>query len=353
VTSLLSDEAVREPERYFARLRETAPVSWNEPHRAWVVTRHADIAAALRNPHLTAERIRPFRERPAEFPEPDALDVGRHPNNHLGFGFGVHFCLGAPLACLEVACAVGRPMSKVPVEPISVSLVAESRSARSMRTSRSSALLSFASAFESTRRNTGAVSRALLPMTRQASQSLTFRRSWVPSLFNEAAKRMIWSGALSLVNFTFIRGPVGVATFSVQPSLGTVPRTCSSVGEARPTSTVPASPASKVSLAPCSGAGTLSLVSVQAGPGAGDVLSDGGAVSEVVAVVELDPGADVEDVDELGDVDAVGGGLPGPDDEVVVSSGGAGGWPSAARAGARARRPTAPVARAASVRWRI
>lgn len=38
---------------------------------------------------------------PAQFPEPNALDVARSPNRHLSFGRGVHFCLGAPLARLE------------------------------------------------------------------------------------------------------------------------------------------------------------------------------------------------------------------------------------------------------------
>ena len=38
----------------------------------------------------------------AVFDRPAAFDVTRHPNPHLGFGHGVHFCLGANLARLEI-----------------------------------------------------------------------------------------------------------------------------------------------------------------------------------------------------------------------------------------------------------
>jgi hypothetical protein len=38
---------------------------------------------------------------PTHFLNPDKLDVQRRDNKHIGFGFGVHFCLGAPLARLE------------------------------------------------------------------------------------------------------------------------------------------------------------------------------------------------------------------------------------------------------------
>jgi cytochrome P450 family 142 subfamily A polypeptide 1 len=39
---------------------------------------------------------------PRHFADPECLDVTRQPNNHLAFGFGTHFCLGAALARLEI-----------------------------------------------------------------------------------------------------------------------------------------------------------------------------------------------------------------------------------------------------------
>ncbi|MFE0337601.1 cytochrome P450 [Streptomyces sp. NPDC058955] len=41
-----------------------------------------------------------------QFPDPRRFDVDRHPNRHLGFGHGIHFCLGGPLARAETEIAL-------------------------------------------------------------------------------------------------------------------------------------------------------------------------------------------------------------------------------------------------------
>lgn len=44
---------------------------------------------------------------PAVFADPDTLDVGRADNAHISFGAGVHFCIGAPLARVELQASFG------------------------------------------------------------------------------------------------------------------------------------------------------------------------------------------------------------------------------------------------------
>src|SRR6266704_5750262 len=49
---------------------------------------------------------------PAQFPEPDRLDIERVPNRHLELGHGIHFCLGAALARAESQIAINSLLAR-------------------------------------------------------------------------------------------------------------------------------------------------------------------------------------------------------------------------------------------------
>jgi cytochrome P450 len=77
----------------------------------WFLVRRTTTEVELSGVRIPAgETVMPWiasaNRDPSRFPEPDRFDVRRDPNRHLGFGHGIHFCVGAPLARLEARVAL-------------------------------------------------------------------------------------------------------------------------------------------------------------------------------------------------------------------------------------------------------
>jgi len=58
-----------------------------------------------------------------QYEHPDRLDVLRRENRHLGFGHGIHFCLGAPLARMEMQAAIPALLQRLPNAALATEIV--------------------------------------------------------------------------------------------------------------------------------------------------------------------------------------------------------------------------------------
>jgi cytochrome P450 len=82
------------------------------------------MRTATRDVEIRGQRIRagervtiwlPSGNRDEEiFPDAGRFDVGRSPNEHIGFGYGEHFCLGAHLARLEIRVLLDEILNRLP-----------------------------------------------------------------------------------------------------------------------------------------------------------------------------------------------------------------------------------------------
>jgi cytochrome P450 len=117
---LLRDPAARDelgarPELDASAVEEFLRIESPVPATVKVATRDLEFrGAALRAGEMVLPFLSAANRDPRQFDAPDRLDLARTPNRHLAFGWGIHFCLGAPLARLEAALAFRSLLERAP-----------------------------------------------------------------------------------------------------------------------------------------------------------------------------------------------------------------------------------------------
>jgi len=101
----LVESAVEEFLRYDGPVQGTGRVAMEEIEIGGQVINEGQIAFTML---AAADRD------PAVFADPDTLDITRQENRHIAFGYGIHFCLGAPLARAEAQIAFATMLRRLP-----------------------------------------------------------------------------------------------------------------------------------------------------------------------------------------------------------------------------------------------
>ena len=79
-----------------------------------VKTEHERHGKTLRKGDRVFVMIHGANHDPTQFERAADFDINRNPNPHLTFNYGIHFCLGAPLARLEGDVAIARVIKQLP-----------------------------------------------------------------------------------------------------------------------------------------------------------------------------------------------------------------------------------------------
>ncbi len=91
---------------------------WDSPlqmFERWVLDDGVEIAGQeIRVGEEIAMLFGSAQRDPRRFDDPDRFDVGRNDPAHIGFGGGIHFCVGAPLARLELSTSVAGIVDRFP-----------------------------------------------------------------------------------------------------------------------------------------------------------------------------------------------------------------------------------------------
>jgi cytochrome P450 len=99
-------------------LRWDPPLQWFE---RWVLDEGVELGGVpVARGSRVALVIGAANRDPRRFPDPDRFDVARSDTGHVTFGGGIHFCIGAPLARMELEATLGElARSEVALEPVS------------------------------------------------------------------------------------------------------------------------------------------------------------------------------------------------------------------------------------------
>jgi len=101
----LADTAIEEMLRFDSPLHLFERTAKEDCEVAGVQLRKGEKIAAL---------LGSANRDPLAFEDAERFDITRDPNNHIAFGAGIHFCLGAPLARLELSETVPRLFERLP-----------------------------------------------------------------------------------------------------------------------------------------------------------------------------------------------------------------------------------------------